>query len=128
MGTPQQSFLFQRIEVAPDGYDRNVQLRAQRFHRNPSGFLDVRENLSKPGLLLIMRNCSFGLRLSMPANPWVGRRSELRHRVLRSLRTSLRALKTKLPLRTTVSVEAETKADVQHGTPNFRDCKNDRIL
>ena len=82
MGTPQQSFLLQRIQVSSNRHHRNIQLLAQRFHRNPPGLLEVRQNRGKAHLLLVLRNGAFRLRLPTRGHPRRARRLELAHSVL----------------------------------------------
>ena len=69
MGAPQQSLLIQRIQVSPHGNDRDAQLFAQSFHRNPSGLLQPGENSGKADLLFILGRV-FKLWLSIRADSW----------------------------------------------------------
>jgi hypothetical protein len=69
VGAPQQSLLIQRIQVSPHGNDRDAQLFAQSFYRNPSGLLQTGENSGKADLLFILGR-AFKLWLSIRADSW----------------------------------------------------------
>jgi len=61
MGALQQSPLLESIQVSPYRYHGDIQLLAQRLHRDAPGLLKAGQNGGKPDLLLILRDTPSGL-------------------------------------------------------------------